>query len=99
MFILLCKLYFSCISMISLAVTTEEIKVICFYLCILSAANNRLLVDISYTGTTSSSNTVIAGQDSFPDVEENRIVKETDERFVTSFSPKCVRFPGLRVRC
>ncbi|KAJ6662355.1 hypothetical protein lerEdw1_012519 [Lerista edwardsae] len=33
------------------------------------------------SGTTSSSNTVVAGQDSFPDMEDNRIVKETDERF------------------
>uniref|UniRef100_A0A8B9R890 FRY microtubule binding protein n=2 Tax=Anas platyrhynchos TaxID=8839 RepID=A0A8B9R890_ANAPL len=41
----------------------------------------RVLIDISPTGTTSSSNTVVAGQDSFPDAEENRIVKETDERF------------------
>lgn len=41
-----------------------------------------LLIHISFTGTTSSSNTVVAGQDSFPDAEENRVVKETDERFV-----------------
>uniref|UniRef100_A0A674JRY0 FRY microtubule binding protein n=1 Tax=Terrapene triunguis TaxID=2587831 RepID=A0A674JRY0_9SAUR len=33
------------------------------------------------SGTTSSSNTVVAGQDSFPDIEESRMVKETDERF------------------
>nr|XP_034971650.1 protein furry homolog isoform X5 [Zootoca vivipara] len=33
------------------------------------------------SGTTSSSNTVVAGQDSFPDIEDNRMVKETDERF------------------
>ncbi|XP_042316523.1 protein furry homolog isoform X1 [Sceloporus undulatus] len=33
------------------------------------------------SGTTSSSNTVVAGQDSFPDMEESRIVKDTDERF------------------
>lgn len=97
MFIHLCKYCIS--SMITSAVTTEGVKVICFYLCILSAANNKFLFDISCTGTTSSSNTVIAGQDSFPDVEENRIVKETDERFVTSFSPECMHFPGLRVRC
>uniref|UniRef100_A0A8U8AWA6 FRY microtubule binding protein n=1 Tax=Geospiza parvula TaxID=87175 RepID=A0A8U8AWA6_GEOPR len=34
-----------------------------------------------FAGTTSSSNTVVAGQDSFPDAEENRVVKENDERF------------------
>ncbi|XP_074842355.1 protein furry homolog isoform X7 [Carettochelys insculpta] len=33
------------------------------------------------SGTTSSSNTVVAGQDSFPDIEETRMVKEADERF------------------
>uniref|UniRef100_A0A8C8SJS9 FRY microtubule binding protein n=1 Tax=Pelusios castaneus TaxID=367368 RepID=A0A8C8SJS9_9SAUR len=33
------------------------------------------------SGTTSSSNTVVAGQDSFPDIEESRMAKETDERF------------------
>lgn len=57
---------------------------------ILSAACNCVLIGISFTGTTSSSNTVVAGQDSFPDVEENRMVKETDERFVVcwGFSSK-----------
>lgn len=63
----------------------------------------NVLTDISYIGTTSSSNTVVAGQDSFPDVEENRMVKETDERFVVCliclFFPKCTCFPMLRVRC
>uniref|UniRef100_A0A8C9F5J0 FRY microtubule binding protein n=1 Tax=Pavo cristatus TaxID=9049 RepID=A0A8C9F5J0_PAVCR len=43
------------------------------------AASNK--ASAAASGTTSSSNTVIAGQDSFPDVEENRIAKETDERF------------------
>lgn len=33
-------------------------------------------------GTTSSSNTVVAGQDSFPDPEENKILKESDDRLV-----------------
>ncbi|PNI60440.1 FRY isoform 6 [Pan troglodytes] len=33
------------------------------------------------SGTTSSSNTVVAGQDNFPDAEENKILKESDERF------------------
>ncbi|KAG8136817.1 hypothetical protein E2320_005373 [Naja naja] len=42
-------------------------------------ASNKASVVAS--GTTSSSNTVVAGQDSFPDIEDNRIVKETDERF------------------
>ncbi|KAI6078513.1 Protein furry-like protein isoform X8 [Aix galericulata] len=58
------------------------------------AASNK--ASAAASGTTSSSNTVVAGQDSFPDAEENRIVKETDERFVTSFSPKCMHFSGLR---
>lgn len=68
----------------------------------LSAACNGVLIDISYTGTTSSSNTVVAGQDSFPDVEENRMVKETDERFVVCwvfFLQNVMCFPRLRVRC
>ncbi|KAK2519136.1 Fry [Columba guinea] len=43
------------------------------------AASNK--ASAAASGTTSSSNTVVAGQDSFPDVEENRAVKETDERF------------------
>uniref|UniRef100_A0A8B9G7Y4 FRY microtubule binding protein n=2 Tax=Amazona TaxID=12929 RepID=A0A8B9G7Y4_9PSIT len=43
------------------------------------AASNK--ASAAASGTTSSSNTVVAGQDSFPDVEENRMVKETDERF------------------
>ncbi|XP_026530805.1 protein furry homolog isoform X2 [Notechis scutatus] len=42
-------------------------------------ASNK--VSVVASGTTSSSNTVVAGQDSFPDIEDNRIVKETDERF------------------
>eukprot|EP00069_Balaena_mysticetus_P011040 bmy_21038T0 len=33
------------------------------------------------SGTTSSSNTVVAGQDGFPDAEESKILKESDERF------------------
>ncbi|KAI1241934.1 hypothetical protein IHE44_0005442 [Lamprotornis superbus] len=43
------------------------------------AASNK--ASAAASGTTSSSNTVVAGQDSFPDAEENRVVKETDERF------------------
>lgn len=82
--------------MITLSVATKEsyrLLLLCKYslLCV-----PGVLIDISPTGTTSSSNTVVAGQDSFPDAEENRIVKETDERFVTSFSPKCMHFSGLR---
>ncbi|XP_015670733.1 protein furry homolog [Protobothrops mucrosquamatus] len=42
-------------------------------------ASNKASVVAS--GTTSSSNTVVAGQDSFADIEDNRILKETDERF------------------
>lgn len=40
---------------------------------------------IPSTGTTSSSNTVVAGQDSFPDAEESKILKESDERSVPAF--------------
>lgn len=40
---------------------------------------------IPSAGTTSSSNTVVAGQDSFPDAEENKILKESDERLVHTF--------------
>ncbi|RLW08442.1 hypothetical protein DV515_00003164 [Chloebia gouldiae] len=43
------------------------------------AASNK--ASAAASGTTSSSNTVVAGQDSFPDAEENRAVKENDERF------------------
>ncbi|XP_037983348.1 protein furry homolog isoform X4 [Motacilla alba alba] len=43
------------------------------------AASNK--ASAAASGTTSSSNTVVAGQDSFPDAEENRVVKDTDERF------------------
>uniref|UniRef100_A0A8D2MVC8 FRY microtubule binding protein n=1 Tax=Zonotrichia albicollis TaxID=44394 RepID=A0A8D2MVC8_ZONAL len=43
------------------------------------AASNK--ASAAASGTTSSSNTVVAGQDSFPDAEENRVVKENDERF------------------
>lgn len=44
---------------------------------------------ISSTGTTSSSNTVVAGQDSFPDAEESKILKESDERLVHKFGLTC----------
>ncbi|PIO36501.1 hypothetical protein AB205_0025840 [Aquarana catesbeiana] len=33
------------------------------------------------SGTTSSSNTVVAGQDGFPDLEESRQTKDADDRF------------------
>ncbi|KAG2457353.1 FRY protein, partial [Polypterus senegalus] len=35
------------------------------------------------SGTTSSSNTVVAGQDSFPDTDESRLMRESDERQVS----------------
>nr|XP_006005371.1 PREDICTED: protein furry homolog isoform X2 [Latimeria chalumnae] len=41
------------------------------------AASNKTSAVAS--GTTSSSNTVVAGQDSFPEIEESRMMKETDE--------------------
>lgn len=76
-----------------------------FKYCILRVM--RVLTDFSYTGTTSSSNTVVAGQDSFPDVEENRMAKETDERFVVYlgfvlfwlFFSQNICSPKLRLRC
>ncbi|KAB1267757.1 Protein furry-like protein [Camelus dromedarius] len=43
------------------------------------AASNK--ASAAASGTTSSSNTVVAGQDSFPDAEENKILKESDDRF------------------
>ncbi|XP_053564441.1 protein furry homolog isoform X4 [Bombina bombina] len=43
------------------------------------AASNK--ASAAPSGTTSSSNTVVAGQDGFPDIEESRIVKDTEERF------------------
>lgn len=33
------------------------------------------------SGTTSSSNTVVAGQDGFPDIDEGKVMKESDDRF------------------
>ncbi|XP_067889618.1 protein furry homolog isoform X4 [Heterodontus francisci] len=33
------------------------------------------------SGTTSSTNTLVAGQESFPEIDEGRMMKETDERF------------------
>ncbi|KAG8452837.1 hypothetical protein GDO86_004577 [Hymenochirus boettgeri] len=33
------------------------------------------------SGTTSSSNTVVAGQDGFPDIEESKLIKDSDDRF------------------
>ncbi|XP_075418885.1 protein furry homolog isoform X3 [Tenrec ecaudatus] len=33
------------------------------------------------SGTTSSSNTVVAGQDGFPETEESKMLKESDDRF------------------
>ncbi|XP_018100157.1 FRY microtubule binding protein L homeolog isoform X3 [Xenopus laevis] len=42
------------------------------------AASNK--ASAAPSGTTSSSNTVVAGQDGFPD-EDSRILKETDDRF------------------
>lgn len=47
----------------------------------------RLLIPSA--GTTSSSNTVVAGQDSFPDPEESKILKESDDRSVQylAYSP------------
>lgn len=55
-----------------------------------------VLVAIPHTGTTSSSNTVVAGQDSFPDIEESRMVKETDERFVKYFCRMCACFFSIK---
>uniref|UniRef100_A0A096MFY3 FRY microtubule binding protein n=1 Tax=Poecilia formosa TaxID=48698 RepID=A0A096MFY3_POEFO len=37
----------------------------------------------SQTGTTSSSNTVVAGQENLPDTDENKLVRENGERLVT----------------
>lgn len=34
----------------------------------------------SFLGTTSSSNTVVAGQESFPDTDDAKTVKENEER-------------------
>uniref|UniRef100_UPI00398EACFF protein furry homolog isoform X1 n=1 Tax=Pristiophorus japonicus TaxID=55135 RepID=UPI00398EACFF len=33
------------------------------------------------SGTTSSTNTLVAGQESFPEIDEGRMMKETEERF------------------
>lgn len=33
-------------------------------------------------GTTSSSNTVVAGQEMMPDLDENKMVRENEERLV-----------------
>lgn len=34
-------------------------------------------------GTTSSSNTVVAGQENLPDTDENKLVRESEERSVS----------------
>lgn len=36
-----------------------------------------------FAGTTSSSNTVVAGQENLPDTDENKLVRENEERLVT----------------
>ncbi|XP_048454072.1 protein furry homolog [Rhincodon typus] len=43
------------------------------------AASNKTSTVAS--GTTSSTNTLVAGQESFPEIDEGRMMKETDERF------------------
>uniref|UniRef100_A0A8C4IBQ1 Furry homolog b (Drosophila) n=1 Tax=Dicentrarchus labrax TaxID=13489 RepID=A0A8C4IBQ1_DICLA len=45
------------------------------------AASNK--ASTSQTGTTSSSNTVVAGQDNLPDTDENKLVRESEERSVS----------------
>uniref|UniRef100_A0A3Q3E9D0 Furry homolog b (Drosophila) n=1 Tax=Labrus bergylta TaxID=56723 RepID=A0A3Q3E9D0_9LABR len=42
------------------------------------AASNK--ASTSQTGTTSSSNTVVAGQDNLPDTDETKLVRESEER-------------------
>uniref|UniRef100_A0A3Q1IQT3 Furry homolog b (Drosophila) n=1 Tax=Anabas testudineus TaxID=64144 RepID=A0A3Q1IQT3_ANATE len=42
------------------------------------AASNK--ASTSQTGTTSSSNTVVAGQENLPDTDENKLVRESEER-------------------
>uniref|UniRef100_A0A8C4IDV1 Furry homolog b (Drosophila) n=1 Tax=Dicentrarchus labrax TaxID=13489 RepID=A0A8C4IDV1_DICLA len=42
------------------------------------AASNK--ASTSQTGTTSSSNTVVAGQDNLPDTDENKLVRESEDR-------------------
>lgn len=39
------------------------------------------ILNVSYLGTTSSSNTVVAGQENLPDTDENKLVRE-EERLV-----------------
>ncbi|XP_059820095.1 protein furry homolog isoform X1 [Hypanus sabinus] len=43
------------------------------------AASNK--ASTAASGTTSSTNTLVAGQESFPEIDEGRVMKETDERF------------------
>ncbi|XP_058886454.1 protein furry homolog isoform X3 [Acipenser ruthenus] len=42
------------------------------------AASNK--ASAAASGTTSSSNTVVAGQESFPDTDESRLMRDSDER-------------------
>uniref|UniRef100_A0A3Q3JJP9 Furry homolog b (Drosophila) n=1 Tax=Monopterus albus TaxID=43700 RepID=A0A3Q3JJP9_MONAL len=45
------------------------------------AASNK--ASVSQTGTTSSSNTVVAGQENLPDTDDNKLVRDSDDRSVS----------------
>ncbi|XP_045064182.1 protein furry homolog [Coregonus clupeaformis] len=49
------------------------------------AASNKM--SAHHSGTTSSSNTVVAGQENFPETEESKLARESEERWVPITAP------------
>ncbi|XP_036823806.1 protein furry homolog isoform X6 [Oncorhynchus mykiss] len=49
------------------------------------AASNKM--SAHHSGTTSSSNTVVAGQENFPETEESKLARENEERWVPITAP------------
>lgn len=45
---------------------------------------SSIFVYCLFLGTTSSSNTVVAGQELFPDTDDTKTLKENEERYIIS---------------
>lgn len=45
---------------------------------------SSILAYCLFLGTTSSSNTVVAGQELFPDTDDGKTLKENEERYIIS---------------
>lgn len=53
--------------------------------------------NVGCSGTTSSSNTVVAGQDNMQDTDENKLVRESEERLVsTDLNYSCMHLAPLK---